>query len=188
MTRPWLTWTLTNVDQRSPAEVGASAKAGRKWILLGVLGCGCVGFVLLAGIGAAIGIPAFVNYTKRSKTSEASANLRSMATAFRAQCESSQGGVDLAALRAGPLPAVPSSEQQTVSFAADPGFVAIGFDPGYPVRYSYSIGPSPVAPGEIVLQARGDLDDDGIQSLFEIACSPTTCACAPHPYIENELE
>lgn len=175
------------MDKRSPEEIAASAKAGRKWILLGVVGCGCVGFVVLAGVGAAIGIPAFVNYTKRAKASEASANVRSMASAFQSTCGSAGAG-SLASLRAGPLPAVPSSAQQGVSFAADPGFASIGFGPVDPVRYSYSIAPSSVAPGEIVLQARGDLDDDGVQSLFEISCSPTTCACAPQVYTENELE
>lgn len=172
------------MDTRTPEEVAASAKAGRKWIILGVGGCGCLAVLLVA---AGIAVPAFVSYIKRSKTSEATANLQSMASAFRATCESEGSGA-LATLRAGPLPAVPSSAQQTVSFAADPGFASIGFGPLDPVRYSYSIGPVAEAPGEIFMEARGDLDDDGVHSLFSIACSPTTCACASQVYTENELE
>ena len=141
--------------------------------------------IVVALVLFSIAYPAFTKYALRSKTREAETNLRQLASSYVTACN--EGRVD-GDLTAGPLPAVPTAETQEVDWSAEPAFVALSFAPSTPVRYSYSIGPSPIDAGDIVFQARGDLDGNGAQSLFELACRPSECRCADAPYFENELE
>lgn len=119
------------------------------------------------GIGAAVAIPAFIQYVKTAKTQEARALLHSMAEGTVQFCRSSGTlpGVT------GPEPEVPGSMKQTVRPL--PGFAQIGFSPAAPVYYSYAILPTEAG---IRLTAEGDLDGDGLRSVFAIHCDGT-CTC-----------
>lgn len=153
-----------------------------RWAI-GAAGCGCL--LLLVPICAAIAIPAFINYTKRSKASEATAELRSLAAAVQLQCQS---GEDLSGLRAGPLPLAPGSIQNIPVWQADPGFARIGWQANGPVRYSYQIEPAAHDPAQLTLKAQGDLDDDGDLSTYSLSCDLRGCACTTVVQMDNELE
>jgi Tfp pilus assembly protein PilE len=137
------------------------------------LSCPCVGIV------SAVAIPAFINYVKRAKTTEARANLGVLEQRVESFC-TSRGHYPVAA---GPLPASPSNLEQRVDFAADPGFASVGFDPAAPVYFSYAIE---AAPGGTDLVARGDLDGDGLTSDFRIHCD-AGCTCLAMTVVD-ELE
>lgn len=128
-----------------------------------------VGCIPVAGCVAAIAIPAFTKYIKTSKSIEAQANMTALLTSVRSYCEMNNGYIP-----AGPLPATPKEGTQSVSFATDPGFAALGFDPGASVRYSYSVELNP--DGSATAKAEGDLDGDGRLSLFEARCDKE-CIC-----------
>src|SRR5690349_14306663 len=112
------------------------------------------GGVCLLGIVAAISIPAFIGYVRRSKTSEAHTNVRAIATAEASYC--TEHGNYL--FPAGPLPATAGPEKQAVDFDTDPTFHSLGVSFPDPVYYSYSVLPQ--GAGEIVVTAHGDLDGD----------------------------
>ena len=156
-----------------------------------LLAAGCGALICVIGIVAAIAIPAFIKYVKRSKTSEASSNVMVLARGAESYCSNEQLGVNptqaqsrYPATPAGPLPARPSSMKQTAAFGSDPTFSALGFGPPDPVYYSYSAVPD--ASGGLRLTANGDLDDDGVLSTFESYCD-STCRCSPVNVV-NELE
>jgi hypothetical protein len=145
-------------------------------IALGVTFVACVGI----GIVAAIAVPAFIGYIQRAKSSEAGSSLRQLRALVVRHCE--ERGVYPGT--AGPLPAVPGPVLQNVRFDSDPGFAAIGFDPGVAVYYSYAIVPRAAG---VDLVARGDLDGDGMLSDFTIE-SREACACVPGVFVTDELE
>ncbi|MFK8001227.1 MAG: hypothetical protein AB8H86_16655 [Polyangiales bacterium] len=159
-----------------------TSKRNRRWAFVAA-GCGCL--LVLIPLCAAIAIPAFISYVKRSKAVEAPAELRSLATTISSRC---QAGEDLSGLRAGPLPAAPGSIQSIPVWQADPGFARIGWQASSLVRYSYQIEPAAHDPAQLTLRAQGDLDDDGVLSTYSLACDLRNCACATAPQITNELE
>lgn len=148
-----------------------------------LLAAGCVVLIFVIGIVAAIAIPAFINYVKRSKTAEAEANVRALMHGAESYCDDAMNG-GYPSAPAGPLPARPSSMKQIAPFASEPAFSALGFTPSDPVYYSYSAVPD--GAGGLTLSANGDLDDDGVLSTFESQCDPS-CRCSPI-FIANELE
>lgn len=168
------------------------------WVLI-VVGVAVVGCAV-TGILAAIAIPAFVGYVRRAKTAEARSNLRSLRVTVETYCgsESVVPGGGLAGRvaanglppAAGPVPPTPGTEKQAAAelFAADPGFSAIHFSLPDPLYYSYAIEPD--GADAVRLVARGDLDGDGTQSVFQIRCTRTTdgCTCDPTPQVEQENE
>jgi len=153
-----------------------------KWAI-GALGCGCL--LLIIPITAAIAIPAFINYVKRSKTLEAESELRSLAMTVTDRC---LAGEDLSGLRAGPLPVVPGSLQSVPAWQADPGFARLGWQAASPVRYSYQIEPAGHDAAQLTLRARGDLDDDGLLSSYAVTCDVRGCSCTTNIQITDELE
>lgn len=159
-----------------------TSKRNRRWAFVAG-GCGCL--LVLIPICAAIAIPAFITYVKRSKSIEAPAELRSLATTVSSRC---QGGDDLSGLQAGPLPAIPGSIQNIPVWQADPGFARIGWQASSPVRYSYQIEPAAHDPAQLTLRARGDLDDDGVLSMYTLSCDLRNCTCSTTPQVIDELE
>ena len=141
----------------------------------------------LAGLGVIAGlvVPAFTNYIKRAKTAEAAVNLRMLADKVN-EYYLRTGQLPSAA---GPLPASPTMDDQVVDWSSDPVFAELGFAPSDPVYFSYFIVPGP---RRVDLRARGDLNGDGEQSLFEIVvgdCQPQVgCAIQSQIYAENPLE
>jgi type II secretory pathway pseudopilin PulG len=125
------------------------------------------------GILAAVAIPGFITYVRRSKTAEARANISAIRVGITeyATRESVTATGDLR----GPvliesLPATPSVEsvgamKQTWPLDANPGWSAIGFEPFDPLYYSYSVTTDALA-NTVVIEAVGDLNDNGIRSSF----------------------
>ncbi|MCU0672032.1 MAG: hypothetical protein MUE69_04470 [Myxococcota bacterium] len=144
-------------------------------IVLGALVVSCIVF----GVIAAIAIPAFINYVKRSKTAEAELQLRMLSQAAQDACHRTG-----AFPPAGPQPLTVGPEKHVGAFASDPGFVELGFVPTEPLYYRYQV--TPTVDGA-VLVAEGDLDGDGVFSRFELRCY-AHCACDPTPTVTHELE
>ncbi len=161
-----------------PAPKKRSALVWIAAVLL--LGPCCIGGV---GVLAAIAIPPFIRYTRQAKTSEATMELRSIGRLEEQYCTEHGNWLT----PAGPVPAAPSAQKQLESFSADPTFAQLGYDPGVPVYYSYSVRRDETVTGGIELVARGDLDGDGILSSYVVKCG-SGCACAPTPLIEDALE
>ena len=174
--------------------------------------------VAIIGILAAIAIPAFINYVKRSKTSEAPANLKALFTGASSYYESErwprgvETGADNAAQIAasthcltGPMPDPgynPSDQKNIIDWSQIPQYQALNFAPTDPVYYQYLIasstneadgmcGSEPGSDEIYTFSAVGDLDGDGSTSLFEMAVgtnADNALVRAPGIYTQNELE
>lgn len=116
--------------------------------------------VAIIGVLAAIAIPAFINYVKRSKTSEAPANLKSMFTGAAGLYTSGRSQQALIArgvaganstrchITAGTVqtPNAPTDQKNTIVWPADPtgtawaeSFLALNTQISDPVYYRYRI-------------------------------------------------
>ena len=164
--------------------------------------------VAIVGILAALAIPAFVDYTHRSKTAEVGGNLRNLfigaASYYQAEHWSTRAAARGAfaasvhcTVAAAVAPITPSDQKQTVNFSALPAFVGLNFNLGDPMYYRYEINGSADRCGIAALQplysfdAVGNLDGDGTTSLFEIAAGSdesNDMYRSPGIYIQNELE
>jgi Tfp pilus assembly protein PilE len=162
----------------APPPVATKSKNTGNWILVAV--GGCLSLLCVAAVVAAIAIPAFITYVKRSKAAEASVHLSAMRHGAVAHC-TTHGTFPAA----GPLPLHVGSERQMASFGSDPGFVALDLRTTEPVYYRLSAVPD--AAGGATLVAEGDLDGDGVFSRFELRCY-SGCTCDGTPSVTNELE
>jgi len=136
--------------------------------------------VAITGILAAVAIPSYVQYTRRAKSSEALMNIRRMydgAVAYYVGERADSNGQALAQQfpeTVGPTPAtIPSGvAYRPIPGEWDfPGWRALDFIVMDPVRYSYSFvssGTAGSAVGQMV--AQGDLDGDGVYSLYRRIC------------------
>jgi len=167
--------------------------------------------VAIIGILAAVAIPAFVKYMRRSKTSEAEEMLAYMfraATTYYTSERPARGTGGAIAVQcipdgAGPAPAAVAAngDRQTIDFqdAATPGnstWIALDFQVGDPLYYIYEFGDSAAACGVVgagafTARAQGDLDGDGESSMFERAAAANAQAeieGSKGLYIERETE
>lgn len=171
--------------------------------------------VAILGILAAVAIPAFMTYIRRSKTAEANTNVEKLFTAaatyFGKQITDGPGVLanvlsqsTVAAIP--PNPAIPTSNKQQLDFTVwNPAdnthpTTALGFTIADPVYYSYfstSAGAATgvgVTPGQYTFYARGDLDGDADTSLFSQAVGVIAAggafelSKAGAMYVQNELE
>lgn len=151
-----------------------------------IIGCVAlaVGCIPCTGITAAVAIPSFINYVKRSKTSEARANLASIYAGLEGYY-AANGSLPPSAP---PTRAVPGPEMVIFPVGSHPTWTALGFEPRDPQYYSYELETHP--DGTFVIRARGDLDGDGVLSVFELAGRPGPAGLerAPGIYTMNELE
>jgi type IV pilus assembly protein PilA len=159
--------------------------------------------VAILGILAALAIPAFIGYVRRSKTAEATGNLNSLfksAASYMASERTTRGvesststfctvGTD--ALN----PATPNANKQ--QFIPLDNAQALGFSIADFVYFGYGItgtsqcGWSANATSVYTFFAKGDLDSDSTFSTFELAAGTdrdNTLYHAKGFYISNEIE
>jgi len=117
--------------------------------------------VAIVGILAAVAIPQFANYQRKSKTSEASINLAAIATSEIAYQAEFDNFMDCDATP-GEIP-----PGKRVEFVPNEGFKAIGFKPkDTNVYFQYEVTDSDV--NNFTAYARGDIDNDTKPSIFTV--------------------
>ena len=136
----------------------------------------------ILGIVLAVFTPTFVRRVRINKISEASELLQEMSVRASAYYATSwaDGRRFCLPSGAGPTPTMPTVDSATVDFAAEEqrgyqSWEALGFQPARPVRYSYSYAPDRHGCdlvdagdlGSVSFRAEGDLDGDGVRSMFE---------------------
>jgi hypothetical protein len=156
----------------------------------------------LLGVILAVAVPTFMDNVRTSKIAEATEELGRIHHAAAAYYETPQPTASGKRLRclpapAGPTPALPSPEPVTLAFAAAgaPGgstWRALRYEPVGAVRYRYSLLPAAAGCGEAArerhdpllrIRAEGDLDGDGLLSLFERASSDRQGELTPRPML-----
>jgi type IV pilus assembly protein PilA len=117
--------------------------------------------VAIIGILAAVAIPQFANYQRRSKMSEAPVNLAAIATSEIAY--EAEMNVYMAAAA---NPAAVPGRVPTAWVDNNAGFTAIGYAPKDDnVYFSYAVA---VGVGTFTATADGDIDGDGTDSQFDV--------------------
>jgi type IV pilus assembly protein PilA len=159
--------------------------------------------VAILGILAALAIPAFIGYVRRSKTSEATGNLNSMfksAASYFSQERTARGATagtaSYCTVDNDPIsPANPSSDKQT--YIAGTNAEALGFKIADFVYFGYGIKDANFGcmrqanQNVYTFYAHGDLDGDNINSTFELATRVDPDMTLFHArgfYISNEIE
>ena len=161
--------------------------------------------VAIMGILAAIAIPSYLAYIRRTKTIEATENLGALyrlsasyyVRTYPLDRSSTAMGYSHCVVESdGPVPAPPSPASTVVDWGAQPSFAALGFSVSAPTRYSYQI----VSPGGCShdplsalysFRALGDLDGNGVTSLFEVSSGVNASNVpvrSPGTYIRNADE
>jgi prepilin-type N-terminal cleavage/methylation domain-containing protein len=136
--------------------------------------------VAIIGVLAAIAIPSFVKYARRSKTVEATMNIRKMydgAVAYYVGEHADKSGVienRQFPVNAGPTPAAPPLATRYQSAPADwqaGGWAALDFMVSDPQYYSYSFQSSGTfTSAHASMIAQGDLNGNHALSLFQRDC------------------
>ncbi len=161
--------------------------------------------VAILGILAALAIPAFIGYVRRSKTSEATGNLNSMFKSAASYFNQERTGRGVTAGNSsycivgseGINPANPGADK--VQYTAGTNATALGFKIADYVYFGYGITSgtptgacSQSANTDVyTFFANGDLDGDNINSTFELAVrvdNDNTLYHARGFYIANEIE
>ena len=141
--------------------------------------------VAIIGILAAIAIPAFINYVKRSKTSEAASNLKALFTGAAAYYEEEHtSNASLSATvsshcttNAATAGWTATDQKQTVTWSSeDAAYQALNFAPADPLYFEYHIASNQGdscgnAGGNqmYTFTANGNLDGDSAESTFSLA-------------------
>ena len=169
--------------------------------------------VAILGILAAIAIPAFVTYVRRSKTAEASEQLKALFNGAASYYGKERAAQGLAATHLVNCAVAGATGTATVTNAAltaakgakatptyGTSFVDLGMNVpytyyGYTIVSSYTAGPTQCGIARNVnvytFRALGDLDGDGVFSTFELATgsnSENELYHARGVYIANETE
>lgn len=184
----------------APAAV-APKKRTKKTVII-ILVVSFAACVPCTGILAAIAVPSFIQYVRRSKVSEARSNLRMLfsgAASYYTQEHPSAGpgGVSTHCTVGPARTANEPGPEQTLVGPVDPAFDALGFVLADPVYYQYEIVAAPSRCGHgpdealYTFRAYGDLDGDGHRSTFELAVGSSQMNelyRSPGIYTEDELE
>jgi len=160
--------------------------------------------VAILGILAALAIPAFIGYVRRSKTSEATGNVNSIfksAASYMAVERTGSGmdattGSNCAVGDEARNPTTPNASKQR--YAPGASAQALGFSVADFVYYGYGLtstdgeGCGKAANTPIyTFFAEGDLDGDGTLSRFSLSAGTDNELTLYHArgfYIENEIE
>jgi type IV pilus assembly protein PilA len=161
--------------------------------------------VAILGILAALAIPAFIGYVRRSKTSEATGNVNSIfkAAASYMSVERTTRGMSASTasycvVGTEPLsPAAPSTDKQR--YVPNANAVALGFSVADYVYYGYGFTSTEATGGcgmaantpMYTFFAEGNLDGDATTSRFELAAGTDNELTLYHArgfYIINEIE
>lgn len=142
--------------------------------------------VAILGILAAVAIPAFLNYMKRSKTSEAQVNMKTMYEGAVTYIDAEHGvsgttythylPTDDATAPTGDPSASKYVIKDALADFTDATFVALGFAPNEDFYYQYTYDvltvSEPVANDDsLAISAQGDLDGDSVLSTFSRLCT-----------------
>jgi type II secretory pathway pseudopilin PulG len=150
--------------------------------------------VAIIGILASVAIPSFMDYMKRSKTTEAPLMLNKLGKTLKrmsqeigsfsptssgaplpaglavggANCCGGHGGI-----LGGTIPATVNNKctADPDSFHADPGWLALDFSVDEPSQYQYSYEGSPSTPAAY---AMGDVDCDGVTATYTLQMAKTS--------------
>jgi type IV pilus assembly protein PilA len=160
--------------------------------------------VAILGILAALAIPAFIGYVRRSKTAEATGNLNSLfksAASYMSAERSGQGVLSSATTATycsvGPDAVTPAPGASKKQYSAPQNSAALGFSIADYVYFGYGIsgtskcGWTANQSNVYTFLAQGDLDGDNTRSTFELAAGTdkdTTLYHAKGFYIVNEIE
>ena len=130
--------------------------------------------VAIVGLLAAVAIPSYIKYIRRSRTVEALLNIRTMydgAAAYFVSEHSDSTGIIVArqfSATAGPTPPVPPAGIQYQPVPADfatPEWNALDFSVRDPMRFSYTF--VHIDNNNCALRAQGDLNGNGVFSTFQ---------------------
>lgn len=159
--------------------------------------------VAILGILAALAIPAFIGYVRRSKTAEATGNLNALfksAASYMSTERQSQGllGTSSGAFcSVGPEAIAPTPKAEKQQYNAGSSAQALGFSIADFVYFGYGFtsadkcGWTANSPNVYTFTANGDLDGDGIFSTFELAAGTDKDDVLFHSkgfFIVNEIE
>lgn len=137
--------------------------------------------VAVLGVLSAIAIPSYVSYSRRARASEAAENVASLfglaAAYYNLEHTAARGHTLLTACTVepeGPVPGTPDAGKHVVEWGGTTSFAGLGFATTAPVQYAYEIvsaGGCSHEPGQALysFRAMGDLDGDGVTSLYELA-------------------
>jgi type IV pilus assembly protein PilA len=160
--------------------------------------------VAILGILAALAIPAFVGYVRRSKTAEATGNLNELFKTGASYYNQERTGIGLKASTSGhctvgsaPLsPTTPKGSKQRYTAGTATG--GLGFSIADYVYFGYGLSSAnaqcdnPDSANSIyTAYAQGNLDDDSTNSSFELAIGSDGENELYHArgfYIQNEIE
>lgn len=170
------------------------------------------GQMVVAGLGisAAIAVPAFATYVRRSKASEATVHLKQIAlliaerdamlreSAPKPKLKTKKKPKPIAPFSIARTPAtVPCGDDIEWSDAERAAFATLGFSPEAPTYYSYEVAPaseladSKVVGAELIVRATGDLDCDGVLSTFDLGLRRVeggALVVDDVPVVQNETE
>jgi len=167
--------------------------------------------VAIIGILAAVAIPAMIGYIQRSKSSEALDSLKNMFQGAAGYYSSELWGDRTVAIAPSAFVAVtsctvsaavtsntPTGSKSVLDWTAESdSFQSIGFAARDPIYYQYELAGSDGRCGHRQLdllysfRAHGDLDSDGVTSLFEISAGASQhneIMRSPGVFVENPLE
>ena len=165
-----------------------------------------VGLLLcILGIVLAVFVPTFVRRVRVNKISEAAELLQELSGRASAYYATSWADGKRFCLPsgAGPTPAMPTVDAAVVDFAAKEqsgyqSWEALRFRPDRPVRYSYTYAPDRhgcdlVGGGAlrfVSFRAEGDLDGDGVRSMFERRAAMSATGLEPDEtlYVYRRVE